>query len=97
VRQPLWGRVDAGLPVHEDVPKGQGIGKVIGMLSAPLVRRVQLTPRTAQVVLIWLLDIFHTVLVGVSIWSYLVASFGDINVHDRIFWCVAITFATLRN
>ena len=32
------------------------------------------------------LDVFHTILVGTSIWDYLVASFGDANIHDKIFW-----------
>ena len=43
-----------------------------------------------------LLDIFHTVLVGVSIWFYLISSFGDINVHNMIFWYVAVAAATLH-
>jgi hypothetical protein len=38
-----------------------------------------------------LLDIFHTVLVGISIWSYLIINFGDRNIHDRIFWLVEYT------
>ncbi|GJE95888.1 hypothetical protein PsYK624_120790 [Phanerochaete sordida] len=45
------------------------------------------------VVLIWTIDIFHTVLVGVSIWSYLVASFGNVNIHDTIFWSLGVTVA----
>ena len=35
-----------------------------------------------------MLDIFHTILVGASNWSYLVGSFGDPNIHDKIFWYV---------
>lgn len=33
-----------------------------------------------------LLDIFHTAMVGTSLWSYLILHFGDNPIHDTIFW-----------
>ncbi|KIP08466.1 hypothetical protein PHLGIDRAFT_126982 [Phlebiopsis gigantea 11061_1 CR5-6] len=39
------------------------------------------------------LDVFHTILVGTSIWDYLIASFGDATIHDKIFWSLGVTVA----
>ncbi|EKM54117.1 uncharacterized protein PHACADRAFT_257736 [Phanerochaete carnosa HHB-10118-sp] len=41
----------------------------------------------------WTLDIFHTALVGFSNWEYLVASFGNPNIHNTIIWSLGVTVA----
>ncbi|KAI0344591.1 hypothetical protein BDW22DRAFT_1063395 [Trametopsis cervina] len=42
----------------------------------------------------WLLDVFHSSMVAMSLWEYLIAGFESPTVHDKIFWSLGMTVAS---
>ncbi|KAI0812363.1 hypothetical protein BC629DRAFT_1589144 [Irpex lacteus] len=66
-------------------------------MQAYLYARNHQTDRVRVKVLataIWLLDVFHNMMVATSLWLYLINGFASDNVHDRIVWSLGVTVAS---
>ncbi|KAI0689954.1 hypothetical protein BC835DRAFT_1418114 [Cytidiella melzeri] len=42
----------------------------------------------------WLLDVFHTAMVAVSLWYYLIDGFMSQTAHDKIYWSLGLSVAS---